>query len=127
MKIKTFSVNHYNRMGWETKISRADHYFRKKTGPGVPKFSTKKLVPRTKITGTKIPVTGAFKSSFEIRCVRRRVLSLLICSARYRCIHYRDKFCAKVMHIFPVVSRQSFSNRVWARKCASAQWYLRNG
>ena len=46
-----------NDMGWETKISSGDHFF-EKNGPGGPKFSVKKLVPRTKITGTKIPVTG---------------------------------------------------------------------
>ena len=46
-----------NDMGWETKISSGDHFFFEKSGPGGPKFSVKKLVPRTKITGTKISVT----------------------------------------------------------------------
>ena len=41
MKIKTFSVNHYNRMGWGTKISRADHYFRKNWSGGTKIFNEK--------------------------------------------------------------------------------------
>ena len=41
VKIKTFSVNHYNRMGWGTKISRADHYFRKNWSGGNKIFNEK--------------------------------------------------------------------------------------
>ena len=41
MKIKTFSVNHYNKMGWGTKISRADHYFRKNWSGGNKIFNEK--------------------------------------------------------------------------------------
>ena len=45
MKIKTFSVNHYNRMGWGTKFLERTIIF-EKTGPGGPKFSTKKIGPQ---------------------------------------------------------------------------------
>ena len=53
-----------NDMGWETKIYSGDHFF-EKSGPRGPKFSVKKLVPRTIITGTKIPVTSPLSTALQ--------------------------------------------------------------